>query len=324
VEALPVVEGEPVTEAVKEEVVLPEGMAAVKKIDRELVAQFKVLDGDGELEVPDITLEFEANGKTRREPIDKVVKLAQMGVYNHEREQRLVQTQQDMQQKDTQLQQWEARAREMEQDRERLLSDPDYLVSRLQQYERENTPEARLTREREQVERQRAEIEIQQLTTQGAQFFHSEIVPAVETITTALPYVSAEEIGAKLLLISERYKVQTPHGSYVPPTAYQLISRAVVEDVLPWAQQVNEARDTDRKTATASANKEAADAKAKAKAAQVTAQQKTNLIGRTVKPGTRPNVGSSTSTLKPAAPPANQSDMLDFIVKKSLAESTVG
>lgn len=298
--AAPVVEGEPVAEPEPEPIALPEGMAAVKKIEgRELVAQFKVLDTDGELEVPDITLEFEANGKTRREPIDKVVKLAQMGVYNHEREQRLVQTQQEVQQIKEQYTQVEARARALEQERERFLSDPDYLVQALTQYEQQNTPEARLTRDREQLEQQRAELEFQRINEQGEAFFTRELVPAIETITQALSTVGAEEIGARLVLVQERYKVHTPMGSYIPPSAYPQVKQALIADILPWAQQLHESRDSERKLAIDAAKQEAEAAKAKAKEAQVTAQKKTNLIGRTVKPGSRAPQGTTTNTATP-------------------------
>lgn len=306
-----------------EPVVLPEGMAAVKKIEgRELAAAFKVLDGEGELEVPDISLEFEANGKTRREPIDKVVKLAQMGVYNHEREQRITQETQRIQSREHEFEQMATRAREMQQERERLLSDPDYLVAQLTRYEQENTPEARLTREREQVEQQRQEFQFQQMHAQGTQFFTGEIIPAIETITKALPFVSEEEIGAKLLLLSERFKVQTPQGSVVPPSAYAQVKAAFVAEVVPWAQQLHEHRDTERKTAAASSRKEVDKANTDKLAAQVASQKAKNLIGRTVKPGTRSNAGTSTKETAPPKPIRTLEDAEAETLRLTLASVT--
>lgn len=281
-------------------VVLPEGMAAVKKIEgRELATAFKLLDADGELEIPEVTIEFEANGKTRKEPLDKVVKLAQFGVYQHEREQRLTQAQQVMQQKEVEFQQIEARARQFEQERERLLSDPDYLVQQLARYEQDNTPEARLTRDREQVEQQRRALEAQQIVQQANTFMEGELLPAIETMTTALPTVSPEEIAAKLLLIQERYKVDTPMGRYVPPTAYPALRQAMMQEVLPWAQQVHDARDSERQTVTKTAKQEVEQAKAGKLAAQVEAQKAKSLIGRTVKPGARSTQGTTTTVTTP-------------------------
>ena len=80
-----------------ETVAMPEGWVPVPKVEgRELATQFTLRDKDGELEVPDLIIEFNANGKTRREPLDKVVRMAQFGVYNEEREQTVQQTKREM------------------------------------------------------------------------------------------------------------------------------------------------------------------------------------------------------------------------------------
>ena len=61
------------------EAVLPEGTVLVPKIDRPLVTEFAVKDKDGDIEIPDVTITFMANGKERHEPLDQVVRLAQRG-----------------------------------------------------------------------------------------------------------------------------------------------------------------------------------------------------------------------------------------------------
>jgi hypothetical protein len=317
-EAAPVVEGEPVAEP-KEEIVLPEGMAAVKKIDRELATPFKVLDEAGELQVPDVLIEFEANGKTRKEPIDKVVMLAKAGVYNHERFQALVAREEQARVKETQLQQVELSARELQQERKRLLSDPDYLVSELQKYERENTPEAVLQREREQVASDRQKLQYAEWDAKGERFVNDELIPAAETIIKALPTVTEYELREQLALIQDRYKVQTPFGAFVPPENYHLVSKAIASEVVPWAKQVHAERDYDRQQAISAAKKEAEQAKANEKQAQVKSQEAKNLIGRTVKPGTRSQPhGTSTRQPKPDTVPESIEDREAFVLRKAL------
>src|ERR1041384_159916 len=79
-EAAPADEEAPVDEAKPEE-----------KKPEPKVYDFKISDKEGELEVPeDLTFTFTANGKVRENvPLTNVLKLAQMGYYNHEREQAL-------------------------------------------------------------------------------------------------------------------------------------------------------------------------------------------------------------------------------------------
>ena len=68
---------------------LPDGYTAPAVLTDGLATEFTMLDADGEIEIPNVTVKFKANGKMREERLDQVVKLAQVGVYNVEREERL-------------------------------------------------------------------------------------------------------------------------------------------------------------------------------------------------------------------------------------------
>lgn len=323
---VPTVEGvEPDAEPETPEIVLPDGMAAVKKVEgRELATSFKLLDDSGELEIPEVTIEFEANGKPRREPLDKVVKFAQWGVYNHEREQHLVAEKQQIETQKVHYQQIESRARAMEQERERLLSDPDYLVSQLKQYEQDNTPEARLTREREAIEQERQQFQVQQAVQQANAFFENEVVPATETIMKAMPTISAEEIGAKLVLLSERFKVQTPLGRYVTAESFPHLKRAILTDVLPWAEALHEQRTHERQSAMSAAKQETEKAKQDAQAAQVAAQKKTNMVGKAMKPGAKASQGTGTNTPAPKKPIVTIQDAEEDAIKSAVQAALAG
>jgi hypothetical protein len=89
-----------------------------------LVAEFTVRDSTGELEVPNITIEYKANGRIRKDRLDQVVKMAQMGVHNVEREQRLQQQEQVLASRVEQVQQ---ALEQREAQLEVLLSDPEVL-----------------------------------------------------------------------------------------------------------------------------------------------------------------------------------------------------
>lgn len=314
--------GEPVPEAAKP-VVLPEGMVAVPKIEgRDLATTFSVLDKDGELEPPDVTIKFMANGKERTEPLDKVVRLAQMGVYNAERDREITQTKQDAQQALQRAEQITQYARQLEAERERLLSDDTAYLTERAKYEARNTPEARVLAAQEQVQQAEFRTQFMQVAQQGQTFMERELEPAVETIVKMLPTVDREEIAARLLLVSDRYKVHTALGSIIPPTAYQPIRDAILKDIVPWAQQVHESRDTDRKTAQQRADTEKAAAEQKAKAAQVEAQKARNLVGRQAKPGQQRSTGNEQQP--PKRQPKTVEDFESDAIASAIADTLAG
>lgn len=263
---------------------LPEGMVAVPKIDRDLATSFSVKDKDGDLEIPDITITFKANGKERIEPLDRVVKMAEWGFYNHEREQQVTRAKQESDaivQQNTQI---IAYAKQLEVERDRLLSsDEAYLTARAK-YEQENTPEARLTREREQVEQDRNRMVFDQAANESYRFYEQKLVPAVETIEKALPTVTSEEIGAKLLLIANRFQVHTPFGTVIPPAKHQALTDAIVNEVVPWAQHVHDSRVAEKRASTQQTDAEKLALKEAADKAKTDAQKKTTLLTRTARP----------------------------------------
>lgn len=329
----PKIETPAVTEAIPaepavEEIALPEGFAAVKKIEgRELATAFKVMDADGELEVPDVMIEFNAAGKTRKEPLDKVVKLAQWGYANQEREQRIEQARVQAETVQSQNQQLIEYARKLEAERERLLSDPDFLVQTLAQFEHQNSPEAKLARAEAQNQQLQQQREFEQYQQQGTTFFNGEVVPAVETIAKSLPLVSEEEIGAKMLLLSDRFKVQTPFGSLVPPQKYQAVRDALLNELVPWAQQLHETRESDRKAERQQTETQRKQAEAEVRTAQTQAQRKTNLVTRVLRPGTKAGSapsGTATRQAPPKKPIVSVQDAEEAALRDALAASLSG
>lgn len=259
---------------------------------RELHTKFRVLSKEGdEYDIPDVMIEMTANKKTRLEPLDKVVKMAEWGIYNHEREQQATQALSRVKEVEAQSQEVLAYARGLEAHRDRLLADPDLYMEELAAYEAKNTPEARLQAVEQERQQEQQAQEFRTISQTGEQFFESEVAPAVETIIKALPTVSGEEIGAKLLLITDRFRVNTQFGQIVPPSAYDAVRQAVVEELVPWAQQVHDSRDSERKQSKSTAE-------AEKRTLQVEAQKAKNLSGRIQKP-VAGRVGRETPQAKP-------------------------
>ena len=282
----PLVDGEQsasAQETTTEVPVMPEGYSAVPSITRPLATTFTVTDAEGAIEPPDLTIEFTANGKSRREPLDKVVKLAQFGVYNHEKQQQAEAAMQQNEAMQTQMAQYDAALKQLQYERHQLLTNDQAYLNARATFEQQNTPEARLQMEREQVQLERQQIGFQQAQQAGTQFLDTKVEPALELIASALPTVSKEELAARVLIVANKYTVQTSFGSIINPQAHSQIAAAIRDEVVPWAQQLHDHRN--------SANAGNAN---KTQALQVEAQRAKNLAARSMR-----TVSGSTKQSKP-------------------------
>jgi hypothetical protein len=269
-------------------ITLPEGMVAVPKVDRQLATAFKIRDKDGELEIPDLMIDFPANGKDLVKPLDEVVRLAQRGFYNDQREQQVVAERQQSQSVLAAARQLETRVQQLEAERAQLLSSDDAYLNARARHEAENTPEARLQRDRAEFAQQQEQALIGQATQMSAQFFDGEVVPAVDVITKHLPEVSADEIGARMILLTNHLRVQLPGGgSLIPPGAHQQVRDIVLREITPWAQQLNDHRAGQKSEQTKASEQERAKAKAETERLRVEAQKSKSLVGKAGKPANR-------------------------------------
>lgn len=288
---------------------LPEGFVAPAKADRQLKTQFKLLDKDGtELEVPEVMIAFKANGKDRSATLDHVVKMAEWGVYNQEREQQWETKLRQADQTQQNYQQLVSYARQLEAEKDALLSDDSAYLRAKARHDALNTPQALAERARMETQQAREQLQVTQIHAQGAQFFNAELVPAINTITKSLPLVSDEEIGAKMLLITERFKVQTSYGGVIPPQQYDAIRQALLTDVVPWAQQLNDAREQDRSAALKESTTKTKQAEQSARTAQIDAQKAKSLVGRVTRPGARGGSQSTSTREQPKPAPIRTVD----------------
>lgn len=324
--AAPVVGEMAVTDGEPEPIALPDGFAAIPKVEgRELATTFTVRDKDGELDVPDIQIDFTANGRTRSEPLDKVVKLAQMGVFNQERHEQTVHVQRENDGLKQRVQQVEHYAQQVEQRMQQLLSSDDaYLMARAE-FEQQNTPEYRAQMARQELEQTNQQIAFTQAAQAGQQFLATTLEPAVNQIAQALPEVGVEEIGARLLLVSDRFRVHTPFGSIIPPQYHEAVAQQIVQDVAPWAMQLHEARAADKAVTRRAAEQQTAAATAAAERARVEAQKARNLGTRPASPGRRGTPTTPHAHTPPTPPPIRTLDDAEqFSVKDAVAKALAG
>jgi hypothetical protein len=276
----PVLEVEEGEEAATEEVALPEGFVMVEPVADTLATDFVLKDAEGEeLEVPALMVEYKANGKVRKDRLDQVVKLAQFGVYNQEREERVQLVEQEAQAIAQQREELAEMLAEREAQLERLLTDDEFFLAVQEQYGRENSPERRAERAEQEVANLRIQQQMEQISAVGTQFHREEVEPALRIIAQALPTIDKAELDERFALAMQAHMVQAPDGSaYVPMSRYDAVRKYVVDDLAIWAKMMHQYRS---ESATDPVREQAL---AERDRARVEAQKAKRQIGQALKP----------------------------------------
>lgn len=256
-----------------------DGYVKVPVVADKLATEFTIRDAEGEIEVPDVIIEYKANGKVRKDRLDQVVKLAQFGVYNEERERKV----QETERKAVELAQAKAESEKVLSEREaqleRILQDENFYLAVREAYERENSPEQRAKRAEEEAKALRAEREYAPVIQQFEQFNDGEVVPALEMIAQNLPSVSMEELEEKLGMAALAHADTAPTGTrFIHPSRFDAIRKYIVEDLAIWAQVQHARRSESRQSP------ELATAKAETDKARIEAQKAKRLVGQATKP----------------------------------------
>lgn len=267
----------------------PEGYVVLPVVSDKLATEFTLLDADGELEVPDLMVEYKANGKIRKDRLDQVVKLAQFGVYNQEREQQVKQIEQQAQTLEQERQQLHDMLAEREAQLERLLQDEDFLYAVREAYEQENTPERRLARVEQEKEALQVQYQMANIVERGTTFYESEVGPAIALIAGTLPTVSSEELEERFAYAMQAHVEVAPNGQpYIPPSRYDAVRRYILEDLAGWAQFQHGRRATATSAPDAKAQRELEQARIDAQKAKRAVGQAMKPIGRAAKDGGKP------------------------------------
>jgi len=279
---------------VAETVELPEGYVAVPVVTDGLATEFTLKDAEGEVEIPDLMVEYKANGKVRQDRLDQVVKLAQWGVYNAEREQQIKQVEQQAQVTQQELQQYVAVLEEREKQIERLLTDEDFLYAVREAYDAENSPERRAERAMQETENLRVQYQMADIERSGAQFYESEVSPAIDMIVTALPTIAPDELLERFTYAMQAHVERAPNGqAYIPASRYDAVRKYIVDDLASWAQFQHS-----RRAQPAAPSPVQATASKELERARVDAQKAKRVVGQATKPVGR---AGGTGTEKPRA-----------------------
>jgi len=298
-------------EAEQPAVELPEGYVAVPSVTEGLATEFALFDDDGEVEVPALMVEYKANGKIRKDRLDQVVKLAQWGVYNEERDRKATAIEQEYQNTLAAVQEMEEAVAEREAQMERLLNDEEFLEAVREAYYAENSPEKRAERAERETNNLRVSYQMQQIQSAGEQFYSGEVLPAVQMITDALPNVTPQELESRLHMVMQAHAETAPNGQpYVPPSRYDAIRQYIVDDLALWAQMVNAKR-------SQPVDAEKASVKAELDRARVEAQKAKNLVGKAMKPAGQ--AGKATDAPKRSAKPATVDDAISSALSSVLS-----
>lgn len=294
---------------------LPDGFVAVPIVEDGLATEFVLRDADGEVEVPALIVEYKANGKVRQDRLDQVVKLAQWGVYNQEREAKVKETEQQAQQVAQERDQYAQLIAEREAQIERLLTDDEFLYTVREAYANENAPERRAARAEEQLQQYQVQQQVERIATEGQQFFQGQIEPALSLIAQSLPSVSAEELSNRMMYAMQAHVEQGPGGvPYIPASRYQAVKEYIVQDLAPWAQFEHNRRSAGSTPSTPAKPADVIDIND----ARVASQKAKRALGQQTKP-----IGSAPtgSAAKDAAPKkAPKPNTLDDAVDSALSE----
>ena len=272
---------------------MPEGYVAVPTVMDDLATEFSLHDADGEVEVPNLMVEYKANGKMRSDRLDQVVKLAQWGVYNKDREEKVQQVEQVAQQVYQEREELAALLSEREEQIEKLLMDDDFLLAVRDAYGEQNSPESRAARAEQQVKDIRVQHQMSAIAEKGQGFYENEIAPALDMIAKALPSVPVEELAEKFQMAMYAHVERAPNGeAYVPASRYDAIRQYILDDLAVWAQGQHGRRS---KSTTSAPQRETQKALAERDRARIESQkakravgQKTLPVGNAGKPSGKP------------------------------------
>jgi hypothetical protein len=295
---------------------LPEGYVAVPTVTDDLATEFALHDADGEVEVPNLMVEYKANGKMRHDRLDQVVKLAQWGVYNQEREQKVQQVEQVAQQVYQEREELAALLSEREAQIEKLLMDDDFLLAVRDAYGEQNSPESRAARAEQEVQDIRVQHQMSAIAEKGQAFYENEVMPALDMIAGALPSISMDELAEKFQMAMYAHVERAPNGeAYIPASRYDAVRQYILDDLAVWAQGQHGRRSG---TTTSAPKQETQKALAERDKARIEAQkakravgQKTLPVGNAGKPSGKPKVNAG-NTVDDAVASALSSALSSF------------
>ena len=266
-----------------------EGYSGTPIIKSKRATEFSLMDAEGEVESPDFIVEYKANGKVRKDRLDQVVKLAQFGVYNQEREQQIKQIELTAQELEAERESIYELLSQREEQIQRLLEDEDFFLTLREAYEEENTPERRLARVEQEKQDLQVQYQMSNIVESGTAFYEAEVGPALEMIADVLPTVPREELEERFAYAMQAHVAVAPNGAtYIPASRYDAVRRYILDDLAGWAQFQHTRRSSATSDTSSKAQQELERARVEAQKAKRAVGQAMKPIGRAGKDGGKP------------------------------------
>lgn len=268
----------------------------------------KIADGTPVAEMPEIKISFKSGGKDYTDvPLDKVVRLAQTGIYNEQQQQDFAQFRQEKAQAIQYIRSLEQTNEQWQRFHEAVLLDDRFRAEAQQQYLRENSPEMQLQRQRAQLEQERQQAQEAQQWNQAKSYIENRVGPFVDQIGRDNPLVTMEEILGKSGLLYN----QIPRDQYgaIPYDRLFDVMALVEHGLKPWVEQLQYEREQQRQASTAKERR-------RVTAAQVEAMKQKRLVARITSPATsQGGVPGRAASNQGAAPEGGFNSVEDWMEK---------
>lgn len=231
-----------------------------------LVTKFSVHDERGELEIPtNLKFSFKANGKDYEDvPIDKVVNFAQMGIYNHEREQKFSAIEKQAQATVEELEQYKQAVKEYEHYFNRMVESDDFVEKVREEFGKLNSPDVA----RQQLQVEREQLQREKEDQYAAAFTAQRLTPAIQKLLDENPTVNQYELLGRFNELTAPMMVR----GRIPVGRLEQVQRTVESDLATWAKSLHSTRalEADKRAKEAETVKKEL-VKAKKQVARVTA-----------------------------------------------------
>lgn len=196
------------------------------------ITEFLVTDAHGPLQIPDLTIKFKAVGKERELRLDHLVRMAQMGFTNEERENQVAASKKFVAEKQEENESLRAQLEKYDAQVAALLENPDAYETARMNWERVNSPEARAAR----TEAENRNLRAAQHEQKEQRLVESFIMGTLDPFTTKLladnPNVSQYELIGRFTELTGPLLVK----GRVPVNRLPEVERIVKADLAEWVQ----------------------------------------------------------------------------------------
>lgn len=256
-------------------------------VARKPVTEFMVEDADGDVvDVEGVEITFVANHETHTLPLDKVVRLAQMGKYNESLQQEVKETRTSFAELQDELESLRQLADQRRDLARRLLEDDDYLLAQRERYAEMNSPESRAERAEQRLAAIAAERETANFKQEVEAFVEQGLYPAFSDLLEQYPSVTQEELWGRFTMATAGIS----RNGIIPPHHWRDAMQVVERDLGPFAAQLHDQRSA---TTTRAKTEESA----AVRKAQEEATRAKRMVAKAIRPSGQGN----------AAPPKRKS-----------------